>query len=674
MKKIDLHCHTISTSSDANFNFDLAKLTEYVSTIQIDALAITNHNVFDIEQYRQIVTATKILIIPGIEIDLENGHLLVLSDPGEVVDFATRCSNVSKSILDSSVPLRLSKLREIFPDLNRYILIPHYDKKPAIADEIIESLRDVITAGEVASPKKFVYCKKDDRQLVPVFFSDVRFDTKLCTFPIRQTFIDIGDVTFSAIKYALCDRHKVFLTQHSGHSFFQANDHGLILSTGLNIVIGERSSGKSFTLNKLEKDFDRVKHISQFSLLERSDKEDSDRFNQVLRQKQCLFIQGYLKEFRSVVDDVSLIDLELDEKNLDHYREALLQHARESEKADAFSKAAFFSETEFTIDGLENLRKLIESALTLAENEEFKAIISKHISLNGLLKLAIELMERYGCSKEDGLKKTWANDLIASVKTELQRRSASTPIPEIDLYSIAMNREKIKRFKEVALSLRQEKDIFRQDIQNFKVVARTKSFHGAGELKGLSGRQLVFSRAFQVYEDPYSFLLQLRQIEGLPATDYHNFFAAIEYNILNRFGFVVSGGERSEFRLLQEISDAMQFDMLLIDEPESSFDNLFLNSEVNQLIKELSQIMPVVIVTHNSTVGASIKPDYLVYTKRIVEGEIVKYATYFGHPSDKHLKSASGDTVPNHIVLLNCLEAGSKAYIERGTTYETLKN
>jgi ABC-type phosphate transport system ATPase subunit len=44
---------------------------------------------------------------------------------------------------------------------------------------------------------------------------------------------------------------------------------------------------------------------------------------------------------------------------------------------------------------------------------------------------------------------------------------------------------------------------------------------------------------------------------------------------LNRDGFEVSGGERSEFRLLQEIMVAQNYDVLLIDEPESSFDNFF---------------------------------------------------------------------------------------------------
>lgn len=53
LKKIDLHIHTISTVSDSKkFLFSMEKLKEYVSTRNLDAIAITNHNIFDIDQLR----------------------------------------------------------------------------------------------------------------------------------------------------------------------------------------------------------------------------------------------------------------------------------------------------------------------------------------------------------------------------------------------------------------------------------------------------------------------------------------------------------------------------------------------------------------------------------------------------------------------------------------------
>ncbi len=41
-----------------------------------------------------------------------------------------------------------------------------------------------------------------------------------------------------------------------------------MLSTGLNVIIGGRSSGKSYTLNRLNEQYENVKYIRQFQLLE----------------------------------------------------------------------------------------------------------------------------------------------------------------------------------------------------------------------------------------------------------------------------------------------------------------------------------------------------------------------------------------------------------------------
>lgn len=115
--------------------------------------------------------------------------------------------------------------------------------------------------------------------------------------------------------------------------------------------------------------------------------------------------------------------------------------------------------------------------------------------------------------------------------------------------------------------------------------------------------------------------------------------------------------------------------MLLIDEPESSFDNIFLKNDVNALIKDISKQIPVIVVTHNNTIGASIKPDYIAYTQKIIENKEVVYKVFFGHPTSKFLRNANGETIENLNILFNCLEAGETAYYERKTqAYEILKN
>lgn len=192
MKKIDFHIHTISTPSDSSFSFDLGQLNEYIQNTGIDAIALTNHNVFDINQFKTISDSLNIAVFPGIEISLENGHLLLIADGTELNDFASRCTEITRQIPTPEDSISTNKLNQIFNDLSKYILIPHYEKNPEVPKSAINELADYITAGEVNSPKKFVYCMKNSTSLVPVYFSDSRIDSDLKKFPTRQTYVNCG--------------------------------------------------------------------------------------------------------------------------------------------------------------------------------------------------------------------------------------------------------------------------------------------------------------------------------------------------------------------------------------------------------------------------------------------------------------------------------------------------
>lgn len=674
MKKIDFHIHTVSTPSDSPFDFDLNQLNEYVSNTNINAIAITNHNTFNLKQFNEINDAIPINIFPGIEIDLEGGQILLIGDGNDLHDFDTKCRNISEACPTNKDSISVADLKRIFPDLSKYILIPHYDKKPRIKEETLAQLRTFVTAGEVTSPKKFMYCLNDKERLVPVYFSDCRIDNNFTKFPVRQTYLGCDEASFAAIKSCLRDKSKVSLSSSEANFMFQIFDDGQELSTGLNVIIGERSSGKSYTLERISNESKNIRHIRQFSLVARDDKEDERKFNKLLSDKHSLLSRDYLGELQNVINDIIDIDIEEDSKSVSRYLDSLIKYAKESEKHDAFSKAKLFSEEEFQILNQQGLKELIDSTENLIENIEFKEIIEKHISIKNLKELIVELMREYGGREEERLKRKWLNDLIKEIKNKLQIRTAATTIVDLDLYKVAMDLNKVEKFKNVVHLVRKEREIMRKPVQGFEIVAKVGEFGGAGELKTLSRLKSAFSDAYDKYGDPYKYLQELKNVDGLEEAEFYRYFVKIEYLILNKDGFEVSGGERSEFNLLQEIQDAQKFDMLLIDEPESSFDNLFLRSEVNEIIKDISKNMPVVIVTHNSTVGASIKPDYLLCTKKEVVGGKIEYRIYSGFPTSKELVSRDGTKLNNLEVTMGCLEAGEQAYNERRVGYEDIKN
>ena len=675
MKKIDLHIHTkASPYSDSVYDFSLSKLQEYVEKLSIDCIAITNHNLFDLEQFNQISERLENTVLPGIEIDIEKGHLLLISENTELDDFKNKCNQVENLIQSKSDYISVQQLKDIFTDLSKYLLVPHYDKNPILRPEIIEQLKPFITSGEVSSAKKFQYCINDTNSLVPVLFSDLRFTQQMTDFSPRQTFIDIDDTSLRAIKTCLMDKNKVFMHHSDGHRFFQIFENGQKLSTGLNVILGERSSGKTYTLKKIARLYENVKHIKQFELLETDEEKDKKKFDDLLTTKQCGVSEQFLKEFKEVVEDVVKIDRKKNEKRIEIYINGLLKVAAEEEKKDVYSKCTLFNESKFIETKDETLKQLITATQLLIENIQYRTLIDNRIPHEILKELAVDLMKKYEEVQQKNLKERWINSLVANIQKELQSSTAFEHVEDIDFYTILLENEKLRKFEKIATQIKTEKIIEQREVRRFKIVASTRRFTGAQELKNKSGIQTAFSDAFLLYDSPIEFLEELKKKERIPGTEFFKYFVDVSYKILNEHGAEISGGERSEFNLLDRIQHAHHYDFLLIDEPESSFDNLFLKNEVNEQIRQISKTMPVIIVTHNNTVGASIKPDYILYTKKEIVDSIPIYKLYSGNPSDPKLKTIDGEEISNYDIMLNCLEAGDIAYIERKQSYEILKN
>lgn len=674
MKKIDFHIHTVATVFDADFTFSLGELERYVSEASLDAIAITNHNSFDRAQFAQIVAALNASVFPGIEVTLDCGHVLVIADVNHLDQFEGQARQVTERIARPEDSITIDELRGVFDNLSDHLVIPHYDKKPAIRGRALEPLAAFVTCGEVDSTKKFIRAIKSNTPVTPVLFSDARISEALDPLPTRHTYIDCGEVTFAALKASMGDKRKVALSENQGNRLFQVFDNGQKLSTGLNVLLGERSTGKTFTLDRINETHGNVKYIRQFSLVQQDDDAYEREFSRDLHRTRSQFVSNYLAGFKAVLDDVMGVDLRADERLVENYVASLRESAAEADRRDAFSNTALFDAAEYAIRDDQVLSDLIASVRQVIENVEYREVIERHVDIRSLKDLAVELIELLWAKKMDSKKKSLVNGLVRDIKEGLKRRTSAVQVQDVDLYRVMINKRKIERFSEIVKRLQEEVTISEEPIQGFRVVATKAPFTGAGEIKDASGVKTAFREAFGEYENPYAYLQELLTNDALTRSELYKLFVKITYRILNRDGFEVSGGERSEFRLLQEIKDAQNYDILLIDESESSFDNLFLRSDVNQIIREISTTMPVVAVTHNSTVGASIGADYILYAKKTVEDGKVTYRLFSGYPTDLHLTSLDGRTISNHEITLNSLEANAETYDHRRQGYEAIED
>lgn len=679
MKRCDLHIHTVPSVSDRIFEYDKDVLLDYVTTTGLDVIAVTNHNLFEYSQFYEIKNALpNTVVLPGIEVDLEKGHILVIAnnDDGTLFDFNAKCEEVKNKIQSKDDFISYESFIRIFDDVSHYLLIPHYEKDPKLNKDIIVKLGKNIIAGEVSSVKKFIYLENEETEPTPVYFSDFRAEKGVTPdrFPVSHTFIDVDQVNVNTLKLCLMDKTKVSLTAEKGVKLFQIFPNGQMLSTGLNIMFGKRSTGKTYTLDAIASRFEgRAKYIKQFELLNTS-KNDSDQFENDMKIRQENSAEDYLREFSAIVTDMlKTCSVDEDEMKLQKYIEAVMLSAQQSDINDIYSRSKLFNESDFKVKNNEEIKKLINATLELLESQLYKSLINKYLQEHSLKELLKELIEHYRKDYTKNLYFKEVNNMISVVKAALQLKSAAPRIPDVDLYQYLINKKKREVFSKIALAIKDKKTISTEKAGNFTISVSVRPFINASDLKSVVSRQISLSNAFLRYGNPIQYLEELK-MAGVEINRIYKLFAAIDYRILNSSGLPVSGGERSEFNFLQKIKDAILCDILIIDEPESSFDNIFLKNEVNRFIKEMAENMPVIISTHNNTIGGSIKPDYILYTEKKIEANEPHFNIYSGYPSAKNLTDVDGNTIENYEITINSLEAGEQAYSERRDIYETLKN
>lgn len=680
MKRCDLHIHTVPSVSDRLFTYDKDVLLDYVTKTELDVIAITNHNLFDYTQFQEIKNAlTQIVILPGIEVDLEGGHILVITnnDDGTLFDFNAKCEEVKNLIKTKDDDISYDTFIRIFGDLSKYLLIPHYEKDPRLHKDIIKKLGRNIIAGEVSSVKKFIYMEREEGELTPVYFSDFRIEKGVSAdkYPVSHTFFDVDQVNVNTLKLCLMDKTKVSLTSQKGIKLFQIFPNGQMLSTGLNIMFGKRSTGKTHTLNAIANRFEgKAKYIKQFELLNTS-RNDSDQFESDLKIRQENSTEDYLREFGIIVTDMlKTCSAEEDEIKLQKFLDAVMSSAHQSNvNDDVFSKSQLFNESDFKEQNYDEIKRLIKAVLTLLESQLYKSLVNKYLPETSLKSLLKELMEQ--CRKDYITNQYFkeVNNMIKMVKESLQLKSAAPRIPNIDLYQYFINKKKREVFAQVAIAIKKIRTISTEKAGHFTISVSSRPFVNASDLKTVGLRQISLTNAFAKYGDPIQYLNELKAA-GVDSDRIYKLFAAIDYKILNSSGLPVSGGERSEFNFLQKIKDAILCDILIIDEPESSFDNLFLKNEVNKFIKEMAENMPVIISTHNNTIGGSIKPDYILYTEKKIQANEPHFNIYSGYPTAKYLKDVNGNAIENYQITMNSLEAGEQAYSERKDIYETFQS
>ena len=155
--KIDLHTHTKKCKSGDAPTREIApsEFCEILTSTDVGIIAITNHNVFDLTQFKEIEDGLGegVQVWPGIELDVveqgARGHLLVIVSPTRAAEFSELVDQLTSNSTPDEFTTSISAIIQSFDSLEPLYVAHYQQKKPNVSEVALEAL----TAG-TAYPKQ----------------------------------------------------------------------------------------------------------------------------------------------------------------------------------------------------------------------------------------------------------------------------------------------------------------------------------------------------------------------------------------------------------------------------------------------------------------------------------------------------------------------------------------
>lgn len=292
--RVDFHLHT---KADKEFSYQGEEndfVSDYVNKLvgeNINVGVITNHNKFDMDEYKAIKKAAKkknILILPGVELSIKEGangvHTLIIFNPDEWLtngqNHITRTinsfflENDNLSNVNAKCDVDLIQVIRKLNTLNRdyFMIFAHVEQKSGFWYECEGGLIKTLSQKEEFKQRVLAFQKvrtRDKAQIVcdwmgyeiaNVEGSDPKQISEIGKGE-KKTYLKIGAFTYNAIKYSLCDfKNRVYSeTPEISHGYIsemrciggKLEEQVFLPSHELNTLIGIRGSGKSSVLEVL---------------------------------------------------------------------------------------------------------------------------------------------------------------------------------------------------------------------------------------------------------------------------------------------------------------------------------------------------------------------------------------------------------------------------------------
>lgn len=710
--KIDIHTHTRKCKSGdaATREISPEDFCDAILSTEVGVVAITNHNAFDLSQFEAIQAriGTDAQIWPGVELDVydehSKGHLLVITSPKIAKEFSAAVTALTSCHTPDSFKVTIPDVLATF-DAMEPLYVAHYkQKRPSVSDDmlavlaagarnkwsILKEVSNAISAGiHISHGRPSIYGSdvhdwskyvEGARQLPDLRLPIDSFEhfclllkkdsTAINTVMDRKTSEDLTIVPFE-------DGEKLTIKVF--------ND--------INIIFGPKGTGKSCILHAVAKHY--TKHGIDAKVYESA----SGRLNEIfdvkgkdlsinLNNHGINYCQDNIHVVRTAVEvDVmsvtkfkAFFESTVSNKNA---KLILLKDIDTQEEGDAERNFSKYHDTVSRIDTFAAL--VAEDALVKKELTD-----DELTDLQRILALLLDrLMEKELSGFVDWKELSLLNSAIKAFRIEVERKTGSPAKPTTTGFrDYAMNRIKIAAsiraiLKSLKCAIPNEEDMvgdLGSDKGELKFVTQFLFQDGSvtdGEISSLTSVKKSVQKKFvnalrevgkHVFQDDlFHYVSEFNGTEGIDEVKtIHELLLFKRYFTLDDLPYTPSSGEASMVMLQKELG--ADKDVYILDEPEKSLGNEYINDVIVPLIKERAKSgRRVLISTHDANIAVRTLPYCSIYRTHGSGG----YGTFVGNPFTNNLVNVAKpeELLDWKIVSMRTLEGGKDAFGERGKIY-----
>lgn len=706
--KIDLHCHTKATKSGDGAARDVTTdmFLEKVANADVKIIAITNHNHFDLEQYRTLRDTVKDFcqVWPGVEIDIQGKtkwHLIVVANPENVELFNIK-------VVDLFVGKNINKcalsMEEVFNALNKcdVIYIPHYHKNPGIKEEDRKKLSELI------GDESRIFLELSNHRSLGVytnygFRSIVGSDVKDWNLYDQCEFAELKLPVESFSQFCLLAKRdetivETLLNKKQSLNLIGKPHESVSIEVKLyqdvNILFGPKGTGKTELIKSLHNEM-AARGLKCESYIAQDRGEEFKKLTSITGMERDVRKVGAV----SCEEDFRLISNWKDTSVTPFEQYVNWYNTRDNSANKKRMKITEATALTFTVTDKYRQHKadkeLIERILTDIRKISLNEYISDEDEYS-LLELLNKLTKCIATEREidliDEFSTKLTNTTISKIKYHADRSTDTVSKPSsTGLYEYTQNRINLLNavthiLKTINMPEYNEREYLGELEDKGKIYINYRyrflcdssvrkefdSTIGINRLKGIKAvlnsiRDDIFSDDMALKIEDLNEKLNESKIISVKQ------FLGISKFICDESGeeYIASNGEQGILLLQKTLQN--EADAYFLDEPELGMGGSYIDANIRPLIVNLAkQRKYVVVATHNANIAVRTLP----YTSIFRTHENGRYLTYVGNPFNDALVNIDdkSDIRSWAEECLHTLEGGNEAFYERKDIYESKNN